>query len=193
MYARFFRWASDRIDENGIIVFVTNSSFVHRYTFDGFRKCVAEDFSDIYILDLGGDVRSDPRLSGTRNNVFGIQTGVAISFMVKRQKAKGCRVRYARRPQLETAEEKIASVANTNISGIELLEISPNSRNGWLDEDNREFEQLLPVADRGTKSVRVTEQERAIFKLVPPSEFPQIATIGYTTLIVTSSNARCDT
>jgi predicted helicase len=27
MYARFFRWASDRVDENGIVAFVSNSSF----------------------------------------------------------------------------------------------------------------------------------------------------------------------
>ena len=48
-----------------------------------------KEFNDIYIVDLGGDVRTDPRLSGTKHNVFGIQTGVAISFMVERAKAKG--------------------------------------------------------------------------------------------------------
>ncbi len=36
-------------------------------------------------MDLGGDVRANPKLSGTKNNVFGIQTGVAISFLVKRK------------------------------------------------------------------------------------------------------------
>ncbi|MBK5198644.1 MAG: Eco57I restriction-modification methylase domain-containing protein [Methyloceanibacter sp.] len=90
MYARFFRWASDRVDENGIVAFVTNRSFIESRTFDGFRKTVAGDFNDIYVIDLGGDdVRADPRLSGTKHNVFGIQTGVAISFMVKRAKAVG--------------------------------------------------------------------------------------------------------
>jgi predicted helicase len=105
MYARFFRWASDRVDENGIVAFVTNRSFIESRTFDGFRKTIAEDFNDIYILDLGGDVRADPRLSGTKHNVFGIQTGVAISFMVKRAKAKGCRINYSRRPQLLKSDE----------------------------------------------------------------------------------------
>ncbi len=37
MYVRFFRWASDRVDENGIVAFVSNSSFVDGKTFDGFR------------------------------------------------------------------------------------------------------------------------------------------------------------
>jgi predicted helicase len=74
MYARFFRWASDRVDDNGIVAFVTNRSFIESRTFDGFRKMVADEFNDIYILDLGGDVRSDPRLSGTKNNVFAVSS-----------------------------------------------------------------------------------------------------------------------
>ncbi len=61
MYARFFRWASDRVEEKGIVA-------------DGFRKRLEEEFSDIYLIDLGGDVRSDPRLSGSQNSVFNIQT-----------------------------------------------------------------------------------------------------------------------
>ena len=45
MYARFFRWASDRLDENGIIAFVTNRSFIDSRTFDGFRKIVARNLT----------------------------------------------------------------------------------------------------------------------------------------------------
>src|ERR1700730_12977674 len=42
MYVRFFRWASDRISENGIVSFISNRSFVDRLSFDGVRK----SFSD---------------------------------------------------------------------------------------------------------------------------------------------------
>jgi predicted helicase len=100
MYARFFRWASDRVDENGIVAFVTNRSFIESRTFDGFRKIVADEFNDIYVVDLGGDVRVDPRLSGTKHNVFGILTGVAVSFMVKRAKAKESTIRYVKPPTI---------------------------------------------------------------------------------------------
>jgi predicted helicase len=79
---------------------------------------VADELSEIYVIDLGGDVRADPRISGTKHNVFGIQTGVAISLMVKRAKAKGCRIYYARRPALETAEEKLVFLANTKLGEI---------------------------------------------------------------------------
>src|SRR5665647_1330464 len=113
LYARFFRWASDRLSDNGVLAFVTNRSFIESRTFDGFRKTVAQEFADIYVVDLGGDVRANPKLSGTKHNVFGIQTGVAISFFVKRKGSKGGRVFYARRPEMETAEEKLAYLSNS--------------------------------------------------------------------------------
>src|SRR3546814_8796872 len=103
MYARFYRWATDRLGDDGIVAFITNRSFIDSRTFDGFRADVVDTYSDIYIVDLGGDVRANPRLSGTRHNVFGIQTGVAIAFMVKRRSRKNekepASIRYARRPE----------------------------------------------------------------------------------------------
>jgi predicted helicase len=47
MYTRFIRWATDRLNNNGIVAFITNSSFIDARTFDGFRKIVADEFSDI--------------------------------------------------------------------------------------------------------------------------------------------------
>lgn len=165
MYSRFFRWASDRIDENGIVAFITNRNFIDSREADGFRRVVTDEFNDIYVVDLGGDVRADPRLSGTKHNVFGIQTGVAISFMVKRAKAKGCRIRYARRPQLETAEEKLAFLSQSKLSGIGFDEVTPDEKGTWINQIETDFETFVPVADKVTKSVRVAGQERAIFKL----------------------------
>ena len=80
MYARFYRWASDRLGDEGVLAFVTNRSFIDSRTFDGFRKLIANDFQEIWVVDLGGDVRANPKLSGTKNNVFGIQAGVAIAL-----------------------------------------------------------------------------------------------------------------
>jgi len=55
MYSRFFRWASDRIEDDGIVAFVTNRGFLDKRNFDGFRKLVTQEFNEIYIVDLGGD------------------------------------------------------------------------------------------------------------------------------------------
>jgi predicted helicase len=48
MYARFFRWASDRLTEDGVLAFITNRSFIESRTFDGFRKMVAQDYNEIW-------------------------------------------------------------------------------------------------------------------------------------------------
>ena len=169
MYARFFRWASDRLDDNGVLAFVTNRSFIESRTFDGFRKTVAQEFADIYVVDLGGDVRANPRLSGTKHNVFGIQTGVAISFMVKRatgaRDKRPARVYYVRRPELETAEEKLGFLANHPMRRLDFDEVQPDKTGNWVNLTNNDFETLLPLASKETKAAKTAAGERAIFKL----------------------------
>ncbi|MEI6435327.1 MAG: type ISP restriction/modification enzyme [Bacteroidota bacterium] len=67
MYSRFYRYAIDRMEKNGVIAFITNRSFIDSRTFDGFRKIIASEFNAVYIVDLGGDVRANPKLSGTKH------------------------------------------------------------------------------------------------------------------------------
>lgn len=169
MYARFFRWASDRLDANGILAFVTNRSFIDSRTFDGFRKVLTREFNEIYVVDLGGNIRSNAKLSGTTHNVFGIQTGVAISFLVKRaaagKPAKGCRIHYVRRPEMETAEEKLAFLGNAKISRLDFEEISADERQNWINRTNNDFDSLIPVADKAVKLAKPGAKEKAIFKL----------------------------
>jgi predicted helicase len=169
MYARFFRWASDRLSDNGVLAFITNRSFIESRTFDGFRKTVEQEFAEIYVVDLGGDVRANPKLSGTKHNVFGIQTGVAISFMVKRvsgsKDKKPARVFYVRRPEMETAEEKISFLANNTAHSLGFDEVQPDKAHNWVNLTNNDFETLLPLASKGTKSAKAAAKERAVFKL----------------------------
>jgi predicted helicase len=165
MYARFFRWATDRLHDDGILAFVTNRSFIESRTFDGFRKSIASEFSQILVVDLGGDVRSNPKLSGTKNNVFGIQTGVAISFLVKDSKAKGkSNIGYARRPEMETAEEKLVYLSTNCLSSISFESIKPDAKGSWLEISDNDWETLIPVCDKAVKSKKIGP-EKAIFKL----------------------------
>ena len=169
MYARFFRWASDRLDGNGILALITNRSFIESRTFDGFRKVVAEEFNDIYVVDLGGDVRANPKLSGTKHNVFGIQTGVAISFMVKRARqgkhVEGGRIYYARRPELETAEEKLEFLSSAKMPELTLDEIRPDAKSNWINLAQNDFDSLIPLATKHIKTGKKRSQERTIFRL----------------------------
>jgi predicted helicase len=165
MYARFFRWASDRMHDDGVLAFVTNRSFIESRTFDGFRRAVAEEFHEIYVVDLGGDIRANPKLSGTKHNVFGIQTGVAISFFVKRRKQKGCKIFYVRRPEFDTAEDKLSYLATTPASSIAYERIEPDKQANWVNLTHNDWDSMIPVADKKTKAAKSPGQEKAIFRL----------------------------
>jgi hypothetical protein len=148
------------------LAFITNRSFIESRTFDGFRKVVAQEFAEIYIVDLGGDVRANPKLSGTKHNVFGIQTGVAISFLIKKRRVDDCRIFYARRPEFETAEEKLAFLAGSRLESQIFSRIEPDKSGNWLGLTDNNWESLIPLGAKETKAARTKGKERAIFKLI---------------------------
>ena len=56
-YVRFFRWAIDRLEgRDGIVCFVSNNSFLNQITFDAMRKHLLQDFTQIYHIDLHGNI-----------------------------------------------------------------------------------------------------------------------------------------
>ena len=165
MYVRFFRWAADRLDENGVLALVTNRSFLDSRSFDGFRTIVEREFNEIRIVDLGGDVRENPKLSGSKHNVFGIQTGVAISFMVKRAKHTDCRIFYFRRPEFESAEEKLEFLGGAKLERESFEEVSPDKKHNWIQLGDNDFESFIPLIDKATKATSKQVSERAVFKL----------------------------
>ncbi len=118
MYARFFRWASDRLHDDGVIAFITNRSFIDSRTFDGFRRYVAQEFAEVYLVDLGGDVRANPQ--AVRHQAQRLRhpdRGGDLASWSSGARAKECRIHYVRRPELETAEEKLAWLAATPAVG----------------------------------------------------------------------------
>src|SRR2546422_11649074 len=79
-YIKAIRWASDRLGDQGIVALVTKNTFVSGRVTDGVRRHLSRDFDKILVLDLGGSIRDNEKLSGTTHNVFGIRVGVSISF-----------------------------------------------------------------------------------------------------------------
>ena len=166
MYKRFIRWASDRLSDDGVIAFVTNRAYIDTRQDDGFRHLASEEFSDIYVLDLGSDVRRNRNISGTKHNVFGIQTGVAISFFVReKSKAGESGIHYARREDSEFAVDKLAYLRRAEVDQIAFEEIRPDKSNNWLNQANPDFEKLIPLADRETKLAKTPDEEHAVFGL----------------------------
>ena len=166
MYKRFIRWASDRLDDDGIVAFITNRAYIDGRQDDGFRKVAAQEFSEIYILDLGSDVRRNPKISGTTHNVFGIQTGVAVGFFV-REKAKlgEYGIYYAKREDAELAVDKLSYLGKADLADIEFEQITPDRNHNWLNQSNSDFEQLLPLANRQTMRAKTPDEEESVFKL----------------------------
>jgi predicted helicase len=166
-YVRFFRWASDRIHDVGIVAFITNRSYVDAHNFDGFRKTVMDEFDEVYIVDLGGDWKKTGVAGG--GNVFGIGTGVAIGFWIRRTGAekKTGRLFYATAPE-GTGEEKLAWLGSLNDDGrsfenISFEEIIPKS-GYWVNNPDIEFSSEIPVASKAVRASK-TGASQAIFKL----------------------------
>ena len=167
MYSRFIRWASDRVDQNGIIAFITNRSYIDKRTFDGFRKCVAQEFDDIYLIDTRSDVRENPKIAGTTHNVFGIQTGVALMFLVKtaEHQRKQARIHYVTLTDEMRKREKLDWFRENSLQTIPFDVITPDKDYNWVNLAINDFDQLIPIATKKTKSAKNKSQEHAIFKL----------------------------
>lgn len=168
MYSRFFRWASDRIDEDGIIAFVSNRNFLDAHEADGFRKHLAEDFREIWIVDLKGGARTaGERRRQEGGNIFGndIRVGVAIYFCVKCRRGSGCNILYKSARDYADVEEKLDFIRHQKLDKQDFKEIRPTARHSWLGESQAEFQKLLPIVDKKTKLTKSVRQEHAIFKL----------------------------
>lgn len=168
-YVKAIRWASDRIGDEGIVAFVTNNSFLDGVTFDAMRKCLAQDFDEIYILDLGGNVRENPKLSGTTHNVFGIQVGVSINILVKSksvQQPKQAKIYYSRLDEFWRKEQKYNFLNEKEyIGNIVWDEIQPDSKYNWLTKGIRaDFDSFISLGTKESKSSKETNVE-AIFKM----------------------------
>ena len=168
MYKRFIRWASDRLEDNGIIGFVSNSAFLTSRQDDGFRKVVADEFDELWAVDLKGNARtSGERRRQEGGNIFDdkIRVGVAIYFLVRRKGLDGFKVFYNSVDDYARAFQKTDYVQTQTLDVLEFAAITPDAKSNWLDQSDSGFQQLLPLANRKTKFAKTTGEEQAVFKL----------------------------
>ena len=161
-YVKFFRWATDRLQgRDGIVAFVSNNSFVDQYAFDGMRKHLLQDFTEIYHVDLHGNVRRNPKLSGTTHNVFGIQVGVGITIAIRKKGAAGSALRYFRVPEDWRKEEKLGWLAAHARSSGEVLGAAAaewrapvaDAKNSWVAITHAdEYASFIPTASPSARS-----------------------------------------
>ena len=108
-YLKAFRWAMDKLADEGIVAFVTNNSFIDAQMFDSMRKHLSEEFDMLYILDLGGNVRKG---QPGDSNVFGIQVGVSINILVKSKHNVG-----------GVSNPEVGGVSNPEVGGVSNPEV----------------------------------------------------------------------
>ncbi|MHB0939291.1 MAG: type ISP restriction/modification enzyme [Armatimonadota bacterium] len=162
-YVKFFRWATDRLKgKDGLVCFVSNNSFVDQLAFDGMRKCLLRSFTDIYHIDLHGNVRKNPRLSGTTHNVFGIQVGVGITIAIKNSEHTERKIYYHRVPENWTRWAKCSYLAQRKDDGVPWVVLQPDRQHTWLTEGLQEdFTGFIPV---GTREGKATQAVKAVFR-----------------------------
>lgn len=66
------RMASDLLKDKGVVGFVVNGSFIDSKSADGFRKCVAKEFSHLYVLNNSNGVATsrDPWVYNFSPNIL---------------------------------------------------------------------------------------------------------------------------
>lgn len=157
-YVKAFRYASDKIADCGVIAYVSNGAFVDSLSCDGMRKNLAQEFDLIYVLDLGGNVRKNPKLSGTTHNVFGIQVGVCITLLVKlpgksKDAKRSAKIYYHAVPVDWRKEKKYEFLEiKQSVDGVKWQKLQPDKKQNWLDMGLREeFDDFMPIAAHDVK------------------------------------------
>jgi predicted helicase len=150
------RWASDRIQNEGVVAFVTNGSFIDGNTADGLRKCLTQEFSHLYVFNLRGNARTQGEQRRMEaGNVFdaGSRNTVAIVVLVKDPAHQGeCVLNYHDIGDYLDREEKLARIAEFgSIEAVPWQRLQPNEAGDWINQRNPEFEGFVALGDKGDK------------------------------------------
>ncbi|GAA8566145.1 DEAD/DEAH box helicase family protein [Helicobacter pylori] len=143
------RMASDLLRDKGVIGFVVNGSFIDSKSADGFRKCVAKEFSHLYVLNLRGNQRTSGEVSRKEGGkIFdsGSRATVAIIFFVKDTNAPNHTIFYYEVEDYLKREAKLNLLAGfENLDLVPFKEITPNNKGDWINQRNDDFEKLIPL------------------------------------------------
>ena len=172
-YIRAIRWGTDRLGDSGIMALVSGSAWIERAFADGMRKCLASEFSSVYVVHLRGDIRKH-MLSGGRagegGNIFGqdSMTGVSISVFVKNPDAgEQGRILFHDIGDNLDQKQKLDIVRKFgSIGGITKprawTRITPDSHGDWLEQRDDSFEAFLKLGDKKDKTGTVCFEDYSL-------------------------------
>lgn len=165
-YIKAFRWASDRLnnEEGGVIGFVTNGNWLDGNAQNGMRKCLAREFSAIYVFNLRGNQRTSGELSRKEGGkIFGSgsRTPIAITILVKKPKASDetARIYYHDIGDYLSREEKLRIIRNMGDISNPLMQwasITPDQHGDWFNKRSEQFKLFTPLGDKDDKKNKKT-------------------------------------
>jgi len=154
-YVRAIRWASDRIGERGVVGFVTNGGFLDANSADGMRRVLAEEFGDLYVLNLRGNQRTageQSRKEGGKVFGAGSRATIVIVLLVKAPGTKGGGLHYRDIGDYLTREQKLAVLRSfRSVGAVPWLDHGRSIGSEWLDQGDERFLAFAPMgATRST-------------------------------------------
>ena len=153
-YIKAFRYATDRLDENGIVAFVSNGSWLDNSGLDGFRKSIEQEFAEIYVFNLRGNARTQGELRRKEaGNVFnsGSRTPVSITLLVKEPHEGKAIIHYHDIGDYLSREQKLDIIRkNHSINTLQMTILQPNMHGDWISLRNDAFDTYIPlVSEKG--------------------------------------------
>lgn len=147
-YIKAFRWATDRIDDNGVVAFVSNGSFIDSTSTDGFRATLYQDYNYIYVYNLRGDQRTvgeKSRKEGGKIFGSGSRTPIAITVLVK-DGSDNHEIYYHDIGDYLNRDQKLSIIKTRgSIEGVEWELITPDSNNDWINQRDADYESFIPM------------------------------------------------
>ncbi len=126
------RMASDLLKDKGVVGFVVNGSFIDSKSADGFRKCVAKEFSHLYVLNLRGNQRTSGEVSKKEGGkIFdsGSRATIAVIFFVKDNSTPNHTIFYYEVEDYLKREAKLHLLAGfENLDLVPFRAITPNAK-----------------------------------------------------------------
>lgn len=151
-YLRAFRWATDRIGDQGVVAFVSNGGWIDGNTADGIRLSLAEDYSRIYVYNLRGNQRTAGELSRREGGkVFGSgsRNTIAVWIGVKDPNHSGdCEVLYKDIGDYLSREEKLSFVSKATLDNLEWTLTTPNAAGDWVNQRSDDFVTWPAIGDK---------------------------------------------
>jgi predicted helicase len=142
-----------------VIGFVTNAGFLEANTTDGLRKCLAEEFSNIYVFHLRGNQRTQGELSRKEGGkIFGSgsRAPIAISLLVKNPDAKQYgQIYWHDIGDYLSREEKLEKISSfASIGGITEFNgwqsITPDQHGDWISQRDMSFNAHIAMGDKSS-------------------------------------------